>query len=168
MQGHVEVEGVSSSLLREIRSTKVYDEDWTQEQGLHLFKGWVYVPKDDHLRTRVIREHHDSTTAGHPGRDKTLELITRNYWWPSLRSDVITYVKSCELCQRTKSFPAKPSGLLQPNAIPTGPWEDISADLITGLPDSHGHDAILMVVDRFTKMIHAISTNAELTSEDLA
>ena len=82
-------------------------------------------------------------------------------------NDVKHYVNTCDKCQRTKVFPAKPMGLLQPNAVPQGPWEDISADLITGLPESSGYDAILVVVDRFTKMIHLAATNATLTSAGL-
>ena len=41
-------------------------------------------------------------------------------------------------------------------------------DLITGLPDSHGYDAIMVVVDRFTKMIHVIPTNGTVSSEGVA
>ena len=41
-------------------------------------------------------------------------------------------------------------------------------DLITGLPDSQGYDAIMVVVDRFTKMIHALPTNGTVSSEGVA
>ena len=37
------------------------------EDGLIHFKGCIYVPKDDTLREDIIRGHHDSTLAGHPG-----------------------------------------------------------------------------------------------------
>jgi hypothetical protein len=40
----------------------------------------IYVPKDSKLREDIIWEHHDSIVAGHPGRYKTQELITKNYW----------------------------------------------------------------------------------------
>ncbi len=78
------------------------------------------------------------------------------------------YVRTCERCQQTKTFPAKPFGTLQPNAVPTDPWEDISADLIMGLPESRGYTAILVVVDRLTKMIHLSPTDNSLNSTGLA
>ena len=79
---------------------------------------------------------HDSPIAGHPGQWRTLELVQRAFWWPGMATFIGKYVKGCDLCQRTKTFPAKPQGDLKPNEIPTRPWQIISMDLITQLPDS--------------------------------
>ena len=49
-----------------------------------------------------------------------------------------------------------PAGLLHPLETPSLSWEHISADFITDLPLSHGFDAILMVVDRFSKEVELI------------
>ncbi len=46
---------------------------------------------------------HDHITAGHPGIEKTKELVLREYWWPKMKKDVEDYVRACETCQRTKS-----------------------------------------------------------------
>ena len=54
-------------------------EEWTTENGLLLFRGKVYVPKDLELRKELTCLHHDVPAAGHPGRYKTLELLSRNY-----------------------------------------------------------------------------------------
>lgn len=59
-------------------------EEWNTEEGLLLFRGQIYVPKGEKLRTEIVRIHHDTPAAGHPGRHKMLELVTRNYWWPSM------------------------------------------------------------------------------------
>ena len=45
-------------------------EDWNTEEGLLLYKGRIYVPKDDTLRTEIVKLHHDAPAAGHPGRHK--------------------------------------------------------------------------------------------------
>ena len=53
---------------------------------------------------------------------------------------------------------------LHPHAIPSKPWEHISIDLIGPLPESQGYNAVLVIVDRFSKMIILIATNTELTA----
>jgi len=55
-----------------------------------------------------------------------------------------------------------------PNSIPEKAWTHISADFITKLPLVQEYDAILVVVDRFTKMAHFISTTERTSTEGLA
>ncbi|KAH0614661.1 uncharacterized protein H6S33_000297 [Morchella sextelata] len=49
--------------------------------------------------------------------------------------------------------------------IPDGPWRDVSMDFVTDLPESDGYNAILVVVDRLTKMRHLIPTTKEADSK---
>jgi hypothetical protein len=67
-----------------------------------MFRGKIYVPKDRDLRHRIVEQHHDTRIAGHAGRFKTLELISRNYWWPQMSRYISTYVNTCNLCNQTK------------------------------------------------------------------
>jgi hypothetical protein len=77
-------------------------------------------------------------------------------------NDVEKYVKSCDKCQRNKVINDKPTGLLQPLPVPTRPWESISLDFVTHLPiTSTGMDAIMVVVDRFSKQAHFIPTTSK-------
>ena len=85
-------------------------EEWAEEQGLILFRGKVYVPKDIELRKEIVRLHHKTSISGHPGRWKTLELVMRNYWWPGISKFVLSYVDGCDTCQRGKSYPEMPAG----------------------------------------------------------
>ena len=39
----------------------------------------VYVPKDEKLRTEIIRLHHDMPIGGHGGQWKMVELVARDY-----------------------------------------------------------------------------------------
>ena len=59
---------------------------------------------------------------------------------------------------RTKAQRQPPVGELHPLPIPDAPWDTISIDFITELPDSAGHDAIMVVVDSITKRAHLVPT----------
>ncbi len=96
------------------------------------------------------------------------ELILREFWWPKIKKDVEAYVKGCETCQRTKSSTQVKAAPLHLNMVPEGPWTHISVDMVTGLPDSHRHDAILMIVDHFSKAIIPVACNVELSAEGWA
>ncbi|SJL16681.1 uncharacterized protein ARMOST_20210 [Armillaria ostoyae] len=121
----------------------------------------------EHQRERWSPSH-DHITAGHPGIAKTKELVLCEYWWPKMNKDVEAYVKGCETCQRTKSSNQAKAAPLHPNTIPTEPWTHITVDMITGLPDSNGYDALLVVVDRFSKAIIPVTCNKDLSAEGWA
>ena len=60
-------------------------------------------------------------------------------------------------------------GLLMPLPTPQRPWQQVSMDLITQLPRSRrGHDAIVVYVDKLTKMVHFIPSNTTVTAPQLA
>jgi RNase H-like domain found in reverse transcriptase len=42
-------------------------EDWNYEDGIILFRGHVYVPKDPTLRRDIVKSYHDHLAIGHPG-----------------------------------------------------------------------------------------------------
>jgi len=54
------------------------------------------------------------------------------------------------------------------NSIPEKAWTHISVDFITKLPLAQEYDSILVVVDRFTKMVHFIPTTEKTSAEGLA
>ncbi|ESZ91789.1 hypothetical protein SBOR_7827 [Sclerotinia borealis F-4128] len=103
----------------------------------------LWVPPDDELKVQIIFRTHSSGPAGHPGRTKTIDLVSRNYWWPQMHKEIGAYVQACELCVRTKSSKASPPGFLQPLPVPFRVWSDISIDYITPLPDSKHYDSTL-------------------------
>ena len=81
----------------------------------------IYVLKDEELRAEIIQWHHDVLAAGHGGRWKTVELVTRNYQWPGITRDVGRYVEGCNLCQRMKNRTEELAGKLKLSEIPEKP-----------------------------------------------
>ena len=86
-----------------------------------LKKRKVYIPKDKELRAEVIQWHHDVLAAGHGGKWKTVELVTRNYWWLEVMRDVGKYVEECDLCQRMKNWMEEVAGKLKLSEVPEKP-----------------------------------------------
>lgn len=143
--------------------------DLRKVDGLYFKGDQVVVPDVDKLRRLLIAEYHDGGTGGHRGPERTLEAIKRTYWWTRLAADVCQYVSECPQCQRNKASTTKPRGLLQPLPIPERVWGSVTVDLITQLPMSaSGFDAIVVFVDRLSKMTHFAPTNSTVTAEGVA
>jgi len=132
--------------------------DWKLSDRILTYKGLTYVPPGE-LRHELTSLHHDSPTAGHPGRFKTQELLSRDYWWPGLSTFVKNYVDGCCICQQNKvnTHPSSPPLNPIPAPISNRPFSHVSVDLITDLPLSDGYDSIMVVVD------HGLSKGVILT-----
>lgn len=109
------------------------------------------------LRMRLIHELHCNNLSVHVGIDKTINLLEQRYYWSKLRKETRRFVKHCPNCQRTETGAPSQGGYI-PLPIMIRPWQDISLDFITGLPQSQsGNDAICVVVDRFSHMAHFLA-----------
>ena len=144
------------------------DPIWREENGFLLCQERLYVPRNKKLREDIIRAHHDTVVAGHPGQKGTRELITRNYFWPQITGDVNRYVAGCEKCQRTKPKRHMPRAPLNPHDTPPHPWHTVTGDMIGELPESAGYNAIAVFVDKFSKQIHIIPSNTSCTAQGMA
>ena len=51
--------------------------------------------------------------------------------------------------------------------IPQGPWQEISIDIIGPLPKSNGMNAIVVIVDWFTKMVQLKATTTNVSLEEI-
>jgi hypothetical protein len=171
LRNDVQEESVAKA-ARELRKDKgrgtIKSAEWFESDGLLMFRGKIYVPKDRDLRRDIVEQHHDTHIAGHAGRFKTLELISRNYWWPQMSRYIGIYVNTCDLCNRTKVQRRRPIGELHPSETPDAPWEVISVDFIVELSESHCYDTIMCVVDSLTKHAHFIPTHTTLNAEGTA
>lgn len=114
-----------------------------------------FVPNS--VRSQVLQWGHASRFACHPGVNRTLGLLRRHFWWPTMEADTRDYVLACSICAQGKSSHRPPAGLLQPLPVPSRPWSHIALDFVTGLPPSQGNSVILTIVDRFSKAVHFVA-----------
>eukprot|EP00253_Pinus_taeda_P014976 PITA_14976 len=104
------------------------------------------------LHSNICGGHHYWKTTAH-------KILRVGYYWPTLLSDVFSFVKSCDKSQRferkqwLKSLPLKPIHA-------SGPFQWWGLDFIGEInPHSSGqHRWILVATDYFTKWIEAIPT----------
>ena len=63
-------------------------------------------------------------------------------------------MEECLVFQQNKVETIKTPSILQPLAIPSQRWNEVSMDFITGLPKSEQKSVIMAIVDRMTKYVH--------------
>lgn len=137
-------------------------------KGLLYYKDRLFISAHQDLRQALLKEYHDTPASGHSGTQPTIARIAASFYWPGLHSDVKNYVKHCTVCQHNKYQTQKKLGLLQPLAIPSKVWDELTMDFITHLPSSFGHTVIWVICDRLTKFVHFIALPPKFTAEDLA
>ena len=87
------------SSTRSLRSA-----EWSECDGLLYYRSCIYVPNTSDLRHRIVSLCHDTKVAGHPGRFKTLELVSRSYWWPNMSRYI--GMAACSTLRYSIAYPA--------------------------------------------------------------
>lgn len=104
----------------------------------------------------LLNEFHNSPIRQHQGVLKTYQRLSKEVYWPGMKAVVRKFVTECVVCQQAKYLALAPAGLLQAFSLLELVWEDISKDLIEGLPKAHKHDTVLVVVVSLSKYAHFI------------
>ena len=165
----VNKDGSLSANQHELNATlRILRDD--QEQ-FPVEKGKLQVP-DDKIN-ECIKEHHNRPLQGHPGVAKTIQLLRQHCQFPNIRRHVEAYIKKCLSCQQNKHSTHARYGEIQYTEPPDSPWKEVTMDFIVKLPISKDpvtqeeYDAILVIVDRLTKLSHLIPFKEKYTAEQL-
>ncbi|WVZ52279.1 hypothetical protein U9M48_003355 [Paspalum notatum var. saurae] len=139
------------------------------DQGVLWLKHRLVVPKDMELRKKIFDEAHTSMFTLLPGSNKMYQDLKKKFWWTRMKREIAKYVSECDVCQRVKADHLKPTGTLQPLALPAWKWEDVHMDFIVGLPRTQkGYDFIWVIIDRFTKSAHFIPVKNRYNAQNYA
>ena len=64
------------------------DKEWREVDSIIYKEEKVYVPKDNKLRAEIVRLYYDMPVEEHREQWKTVELVTRNFWWLGVIKEV--------------------------------------------------------------------------------
>jgi hypothetical protein len=106
-------------------------------------------------------DDHCSRYSIHLGSNKMYQDLKNNFWWKTMKWEIVRYVVECDTYHRVKVDHLRIAGNLQPLSVPEWKWEDIYMNFIVGLPrTSCEHDSIWVIVDRLRKSAHFIPISA--------
>ena len=121
----------------------------------------------------MIQAHHDGADIGHPGIARTMEKMQRGFYFPGMYRKTRKYILACDSCNRNKFTRHKPTGkLINEDAYAKEPWKSITADFVE-MPSVNHYltknilNALLVVVDVFSKFTVLIPTRKEATTEEI-
>jgi len=167
------VQAQKTEMTKKKRSCDIKDLRWAFDlTELLCYEERLYISPEASVQAELLKCHHDDELTKHFSIERTLKLMSRKYYWLKLVKDVKKYVFSCDICQRRKVFKHHSYGEMQALPHSNDSWEKVIMNMITDLLsskcDDSIHDAILMVVDCYIKMIRYVSTNKTLTAIQLA
>ena len=89
-----------------------------------------------------------SAHYGHQGIESMMNKLTRDYFWPGMKNDVVNFVKGCRVCSLVK--PRYMNAHLKPYLL-DAPMQLVAADYVGPLPISFGFRYMLVIVDGFSR-----------------
>ena len=145
----MELVGHENENIEDVEFEGIDCVNWDKDEA-----GLLKVPEN--YINDILRQCYDSKIAGHWGRARIQELVSRNFTWHNWRKDVIHYVATCKACQMNKADRHAKQTKTIPMSIRNRPFEEIAMDFVGELPESEGFNAILVITDRSTKVQHYI------------
>jgi len=116
----------------------------------------------------VLEVHHGFLLANHFRFNKTLELISIDFWWYQMLKVVKKIVFFCNVCFKSKNPWLWPYGFLLQLPILKHPWSFVAISFIVDLPLLCGFDLILAGVDCLTKMADFVLCTKTINEDIMA
>ncbi|KAI0991829.1 hypothetical protein K3495_g16358, partial [Podosphaera aphanis] len=143
-------------------SVQMTDCSFDEKHAL-VYRGALWIPNWEPLRTTLIQKVHDSHMTGHPGREITLSILSRSFFWPQQYKDVRRFVRNCHVCGRSKVWRQSSRGLLRPLPVPERFHSELAIDFMTDLPSTNKKERFLMVI--YDRLLGSATLEAMETME---
>ena len=155
----------------------MFEKDWYEIQDdilVHLYQPRLKKKPTEYnftiqialprvQRQKLLKAYHDEN--GHQGIKRTHALIHGRYYWPRMYNDIAMYVKSCDICQRTKRNPDAKAPPLNPLPV-ADVFGRMHVDIIGPLTKStEGYECILVAVDSTSKWVEAFPLRTQSAEE---
>ena len=154
------------SLLSEDELRKHQAEDDFQKFKITTKNGMMYMKKKGIMKivvpkqliSKILGNAHDN--YGHPGIQKTFEIISSYYWWPNMFENIKDYAKSCHSCQLVKTVRRPSLGHLHPFGPVHEPYELMGLDTIVMGKIANNTKAkyLQVLIDHHSRFVWAIPT----------
>lgn len=151
-----------------IETLKVKEDDCINlDDTYYLDTMGILYKKESHVPDRLVlpktlvnkalRDFHDNPMSGHPGRERTTQLVQTRFFWPNMKRDIEKYCLTCDACNKRKTSPHQKKVPLQRFTVVSEPWELTSMDIVGPLVHTlNGNRYLLTFMDHFTKYAEAI------------
>ncbi len=130
--------------------------DYILKNDFLKFRERYYVFEKEFLRIELLKRHHDDILTNHFDVKKTIELFNKKYHWSKMIKYVKFYIKTCDICQRTKTFRHFSYDDLRSFLLFQDSWQKIIMNFITNLSFSKRsndvYDSVLVIINRYIKM----------------
>ena len=129
--------------------------------GIRRYKERLYLPAG--LRIKTMRHFHGQEIGSHIGADKVHSQMVHYVYWPRMKEDISKFVQQCQPCKMAKTNDPPPAPLQSLPDVKC-PFERIAMDFAGPFPASEeGHRYPAVVVDHFSRYVHAMSVKDEST-----
>ena len=143
----------------------------TCKKKLLYFFHVIYIFEKVALKTKLLRLYHDDFLANHFEIKKTRVLMQKKFYWFKMTKNIKEYVKNCDMCQRIKTSQHCFYNEISSLFISTRLWTKISMNFIMksflNHYDDNIYNAILIIIDRFSKMTHYIFAKSTWSIKNL-
>ena len=62
---------------------------------LMLYKNRLYVPNVPEIKLLILNEVHKIPYSRHPGYQKAITMLRKDYFWPIMKNEVAEYIARC-------------------------------------------------------------------------
>jgi hypothetical protein len=139
-----------------------------REDRILMYRNIVYVSNDKDLKSLILSDMRKVPYVRHPGYQKTIFAVKKQYFWPGMEKEVVDFIARCLECQKVKAEHIHLASFLQPLPILEWKWEVVTMDFITKFPrTTKQHDYIMVVVKKLTKTAHFVPVKSSHKAVDI-